>query len=120
MIIDGKKVANSILEELKLKISKLDKKPTIAVIIVGEDPASKIYVKTKHQKAQELGMNSIVIEMPADVSQESLLAKINELNNKQDITGILVQMPLPAHIDSYKVIEAISPLKDVDGFSYEN
>lgn len=120
MIIDGKKVANSILEELKLKISKLDKKPTIAVIIVGEDPASKIYVKTKHQKAQELGMNSIVIEMPADVSQESLLAKINELNNKQDITGILVQMPLPVHIDSYKVIEAISPLKDVDGFSYEN
>lgn len=120
MIIDGKEVAKKVLLELKSQIEKLDVKPTIAVVIVGENPASKIYVNLKHKKAAEIGMNSIVVEMPAEATQAELEAKIEELNQDSSINGILVQLPLPKHLDTYKIIEKINPLKDTDGFHPEN
>lgn len=120
MILDGKKVANEILEDIKIKVEKLDKKPHLAVILVGDDVASKIYVKNKKKTALKLGLKSTVIELPEDTSEETVLNEIYKLNNDDDITGILVQMPLPAHIDKMKVISAISPKKDVDCFTPEN
>ena len=94
----------------------LNKKPSLAVIIVGDDPASKIYVNLKKKKAQELGITSQVIEMNASVTEQELLDKIDELNNDKEVNAILVQLPLPAHINTQKVIEKISPIKDVDCF----
>jgi methylenetetrahydrofolate dehydrogenase (NADP+)/methenyltetrahydrofolate cyclohydrolase len=120
MIIDGKKVAQGILEDIKKQVEKLEIKPVIAVVIVGENPSSKIYVNIKNKKATEIGMNSVVIEMPEDTAQQELEAKIDELNQSPDINAILVQMPLPKHLDAYKIIEKILPEKDVDGFHPEN
>jgi len=120
MIIDGKKVAQGILEDIKKQVEKLEIKPVIAVVIVGENPSSKIYVNIKNKKAIEIGMNSVVIEMPEDTAQQELEAKIDELNQSPDINAILVQMPLPKHLDAYKIIEKILPEKDVDGFHPEN
>jgi len=120
MILDGKKVAAKIREQVKEKVAKLDKKPHLAVILVGENPASKIYVKNKQKAAQEVGINSTVIELAETIKESELLSKIEELNNNPEITGILVQLPLPQHIDKNKVILAISPKKDVDGFTPEN
>lgn len=120
MIIDGKKVACEILEDIKKQVAKLESKPTIAVVIVGENPSSKIYVNIKNKKATEIGMNSIVVEMPENTTQQILEAKIDELNQNTDINAILVQMPLPKQLDSYKIIEKILPEKDVDGFHPEN
>lgn len=120
MILDGKKVANEILEDIKIKVEKLDKKPHLAVILVGDDVASKIYVKNKKKTALRLGIKSTVIELPEDTSEETVLNEIYKLNNNDNVTGILVQMPLPAHIDKMKVITAISPKKDVDCFTPEN
>ena len=120
MIIDGKKVAAELREELKKKIIELKSSynmtPGLTVILVGEDPASKIYVKNKEKFAKEVGMNSEVIRYPESVEEKVLLSKINELNNDNKVSGILVQLPLPKHIDKRKVIEAILPGKDVDGF----
>ena len=120
MIIDGKKVAAELREELKKKIAELkstyNATPGLTVILVGEDPASKIYVKNKEKFAKEVGMNSEVIRYPADLEEKKLLSKINELNKNDKISGILVQLPLPKHIDKRKVIEAIDHTKDVDGF----
>lgn len=117
-LIEGKIVSQNILEDLAKEISSLDaeKKPSLAVIIVGEDPASKIYVNLKKKKAHELGIDSKVIEMQENVSEQELLDKIDSLNNDENINAILVQLPLPKHIDTNKVIEKISPIKDVDCF----
>lgn len=115
-IIDGKLVSENLLDNLAKEISKLDKKPSLAVIIVGEDPASKIYVNLKKKKAIELGINSQVIEMSADTTQDELLNTIDILNNDECINAILVQLPLPKHIDKNAVLEKITPLKDVDCF----
>ena len=115
-LIEGKIVAQKILENISDEILFLDKKPSLAVIIVGEDPASKLYVNLKKKKAQELGISSQVIEMPEDVSEQELLDKIDYLNNDSNVNAILVQMPLPKHINPVKVIEKINPLKDVDCF----
>lgn len=115
-IIDGKLVSKKILENLSDEILFLEKKPSLTVIIVGEDPASKIYVNLKKKKAQELGINSNVIEMPESVSQKELLDKIEELNNDDSVNAVLVQLPLPKHIDTKAVIEKINPIKDVDCF----
>ena len=115
-LIEGKVVAQKILENLSDEILFLDKKPSLAVIIVGDDPASKIYVNLKKKKAQELGITSQVIEMNASVTEQELLDKIDELNNNKEVNAILVQLPLPAHINTQKVIEKISPIKDVDCF----
>ncbi len=120
MIIDGKKVAQGILEDIKKQVAKLEIKPAIAVVIVGENPSSKIYVNLKNKKATEIGMNSVVIEMPENTLQQELEAKIDELNQNVNINAILVQMPLPKALDAYKIIEKILPEKDVDGFHPEN
>ena len=120
MIIDGKKTAAELREELKKKVVELksvhNAVPGLTVILVGEDPASKIYVKNKEKFAKEIGMNSEVIRYPADTEEKVVLNKIKELNEDKKISGILVQLPLPKHIDKRKVIETILPGKDVDGF----
>ncbi len=120
MILDGKKLSNIILEEIKKEVPKLAKKPNLAVILVGDDPASRIYVNNKKKTALNLGIKSTVIELPENTEEKVLLDKIEELNNDADVTGILVQMPLPAHIDKDKVVCAIDPKKDVDCFTPEN
>ena len=120
MIIDGKKTAAELREELKKKVGELKSTynaiPGLTVILVGEDPASKIYVKNKEKFAKEVGMDSEVIRYPADLKEDELLNKIKELNNNGKVSGILVQLPLPKHIDKRKVIETIDNRKDVDGF----
>ena len=120
MIIDGKKIAASLREELKNKILELksahNNVPGLTVILVGEDPASKIYVKNKEKFAKEVGINSEVIRYSAELKEKELLSKINELNENKKVSGILVQLPLPKHIDKRKVIETINYEKDVDGF----
>ena len=119
-ILDGKKLRDEIFEELKGKIEKLSVKPSLAVILVGDNPSSKIYVNNKKKCAEKLGINSIVISYPADITEKELLNKIQELNDDKNITAILVQLPLPDHIDKFKVIDAISPKKDVDGLTPYN
>lgn len=120
IILDGKSLRNKILSELKNKLDKFEKKPTLVVILVGENPASKIYVNNKKKTAESLGINSIVINYPDNIEENILLTKIEELNKAPDITAILVQLPLPKHIDKSKIINAISPQKDVDGFTPYN
>ena len=120
MIIDGKKVAAELREKLKKKIDDLKSKhnavPGLTVILVGEDAPSKIYVKNKEKSAIEVGINSEVIRYPANLEEKVLLDKIKELNGNNKVSGILVQLPLPKHIDKRKVLETIAPGKDVDGF----
>ena len=120
MIIDGKKIAAELREELKKKVVELkstyNATPGLTVILVGEDAPSKIYVKNKEKFAKEVGMNSEVIRYPADLEEKVLLNKIKELNKNSKVSGILVQLPLPKHIDKRKVIETIDHEKDVDGF----
>ena len=115
-IIDGKALRNKILTDLKLKIENTDKKPFLAVIIVGNDPASKIYVSNKKKTALELGFQSIVIELPENVPENELFEKIIALNEDKSVNAILVQLPLPAHINTEKVIQTVAPEKDVDCF----
>lgn len=122
-IIDGKKISNEIKDELKEKVAKLKnegKEITLAVVLVGQDPASKIYVKNKEKACEYVGVNSKTYELPKTTSEEELLKLINELNANQEVNGILVQLPLPKHINEELVINTISPLKDVDGFHPEN
>ena len=120
MIIDGKKTAAELREELKKKVTELKSTynavPGLTVILAGEDPPSKIYVKNKEKFAKEVGMNSEIIRYPEKVEEKVVLNKIRELNNDKKVSGILVQLPLPKHIDKRKVIETIDPKKDVDGF----
>jgi methylenetetrahydrofolate dehydrogenase (NADP+) / methenyltetrahydrofolate cyclohydrolase len=118
-IIDGKAIAQEVRAEWKLRADALKARgvtPGLAVIIVGEDPASKVYVANKVRACAELGLHSEHIALPADTSEAELLARIDALNNDPKIHGILVQLPVPKHIDSGKVLDAISPDKDVDGF----
>mgnify|MGYP001422422200 FL=1 len=121
MIIDGKKEAAILREEIKKEItsikSKTNKVPGLTVILVGEFVPSQIYVRNKEKNSREVGIHSNVIKYSDDVTEEQVLKKINELNNDQDVSGILVQLPLPAHIDKKKIINSIDPLKDVDGFN---
>ena len=120
MIIDGKKASAALREELKEKVSKLKSTyntvPGLTVILVGEDPPSKIYVKNKEKSEVEVGINSEVIHYPDNIEEKVVLDKIKELNKNDKVSGILVQLPLPKHIDKRKVIETIDPSKDVDGF----
>lgn len=120
VILDGKKLRDKIFVDLKNKIDKMDKKPTLVVILAGNDSASQIYVRNKKKTAENLGINSVVINYPDTVSEQELLEKINELNNNKEVTAILVQLPLPKHIDKFKVIDAIAPEKDVDGLTPYN
>ena len=119
MIIDGKKAAADLRGELKKKVTELKSTynavPGLTVILVGEDPPSKIYVKNKEKSAVEVGINSEVIIYPENVEEKVVINKIKELNNNNKVSGMLVQLPLPKHIDKKKVIETIDPGKDVDG-----
>ena len=120
IIMDGKRLRDKILSNLKSEIEAFTKKPVLAVILVGDDPASRIYVNNKKKTAENIGIKSIVIEYPANIEEEVLLKKIKDLNSDDEVNAILVQLPLPRHIDKQKVIDAISPLKDVDCFTIEN
>ena len=120
IILDGKKLRDKIFENLKQRLNNMSEKPTLAVILVGENPASQIYVRNKKKTAENLGIYSIVINYPSNISEKILLDKIQELNNDNKITAILVQLPLPKHIDKFKIIDAIAPEKDVDGLTPYN
>lgn len=120
IILDGKMLRDKIFEGLKAKLDKMEQKPTLAVILVGENPASQIYVRNKKKTAEKLGINSLSIEYPSDISEEELLNKIKELNSDEKVTAILVQLPLPAHINKNRIIDAILPQKDVDGLTPYN
>lgn len=120
IILDGKMLRDKIFESLKAKLDKMQQKPTLAVILVGENPASQIYVRNKKKTAEKLGINSLSIEYQSDISEEELLNKIKELNSDEKVTAILVQLPLPAHINKNRIIDAILPQKDVDGLTPYN
>lgn len=116
IILDGKNLSEKILADIKTEIQSNNYKPSIAVVIVGNNPASQIYVRNKNIKALELGMNSSIIELSETISQQELEQEIEKLSNNKEINAILVQLPLPKHIDTNKIIEKIPPHKDVDGF----
>lgn len=120
IILDGKKLSAKIIEEVTEKVAKLDKKPHLIVLLIGEDPASELYVGMKEKTALKIGLQSTVLRYPQDTSEEVILNKIAELNNDDGVTAILVQVPLPKHISEQKVIQAVAPNKDVDGFTTEN
>ncbi len=118
-IIDGKAISAQIKEEVKARVAEYREKGIeicLAVIQVGNDPASSVYVGNKKKACEFVGIKSLAYELPEETTQEELLALIGELNGRNDVNGILVQLPLPEHIDEDKVIKTISPLKDVDGF----
>lgn len=119
-IIDGKAIAESVRGEITERAAKLlaetGKRPGLAVVLVGEDPASQVYVRNKDKAAEACGFHSVKHTLPADSSEESVLRLVDQLNNDADIHGILVQLPLPDHIDESKVLRLIKPEKDVDGF----
>ena len=122
-IIDGKLISAQIKEELKEKVSKMKSlgvEVTLAVIQVGADPASSVYVRNKKKACEFIGIRSLSYELPESTSEEELLKLISELNERTDVNGILVQLPLPRHMEEEKILDAISPLKDVDGFHPQN
>jgi methylenetetrahydrofolate dehydrogenase (NADP+)/methenyltetrahydrofolate cyclohydrolase len=120
ILIDGKKAAAELREELKQEVAELktkyNKVPGLTVILIGDMAPSQIYVRNKEKSANEVGLKSEVIKYPDTVEEKTVLEKIEELNNDESVSGILVQLPLPKHIDKQKVIETITPAKDVDGF----
>ena len=124
MIIDGKKEAEIIRSEIKKEIfhlkSKTKKTPSLTVILIGDYTPSKIYVKNKEKSALEVGINSEIIKYPKNVSEKEILIKLDELNKDESVSGILVQLPLPDQISKAKIINAINPSKDVDGFNPVN
>lgn len=119
-IINGKEISATIRGEIAEKVKELKKNkgivPGLAVIIVGEDPASKVYVRNKHRACEEVGFASFGYELPAETSEEELLALVDRLNRDDAVHGILVQLPLPKHLDEEKILLAIDPAKDVDAF----
>lgn len=118
-LIDGKRISAEIKEELKQKVAELKEggvEVTLAVIQVGNDPASSVYVGNKKKACEFIGIRSLAYELPEETKETELLSLISDLNEREDVNGILVQLPLPKHIDEDKVIKAISPEKDVDGF----
>ena len=119
-IIDGKQVSSNVKDrvknEIKQRLEKGFRAPGLAVVVVGNDPASEVYVRNKKNACQDIGIHSSSYDLPTETSQDELLQLVDDLNNNPEIDGILVQLPLPAHIDSVTIIEAIDPRKDVDGF----
>ncbi|WP_432355371.1 bifunctional methylenetetrahydrofolate dehydrogenase/methenyltetrahydrofolate cyclohydrolase FolD [Sporosarcina sp. A2] len=123
IIIDGKAIGEKIRKEIKIDVERLIERgcrPGLAVVLVGEDQASRTYVSNKEKSSKAVGMKSELVVLPITVSQKELLDTVNRLNEDPTIHGILVQLPLPPHIDENKVIQSISPKKDVDGFHPEN
>ncbi len=122
-ILDGKKVSADVKAQVAEETKKLAAEgivPTLAVILVGDDPASRVYVDNKKKACELVGFRSLEFKLPAETKQEELMALVEELNNRDDVNGILCQLPLPAGLDENAVIEAISPLKDVDAFHKQN
>jgi len=115
-LLDGRTVSQRIKDELKKEVAGLGQKPGLAVIIVGDDSASKVYVRNKKKACEEIGFYSRVYELPAETSEEDLLALVQTLNQEDIINGILVQLPLPSHINEEKILMAIDHIKDVDAF----
>ena len=118
-LIDGNALSKTLRTEVAARAAALKARgvvPGLAVVLVGENPASQVYVRNKVKACQDSGLHSVLEKYPADLSEADLLARVDALNNDPSIHGILVQLPLPAHIDAQKVIEAIAPSKDVDGF----
>ncbi len=119
-ILDGKAIAADLRRDIKAQVSRMteagQRPPGLVVILVGEDPASQVYVRNKQRSCEEVGFLSELRRLPADTSEADLIAQIDELNEREDVDGILVQLPLPAQIDEDKVTERILPTKDVDGF----
>ena len=124
LLLDGKKVAQKIKNQLKDEIKKYTSKglrnPSLAVVLVGNDPASEVYVRNKRKACEEVGINSVYIHLKEEIPEEELLKYIDRLNKDDEIDGILVQLPLPKHINTQNIITAIDPHKDVDGFHPEN
>ena len=123
MIIDGKKIAAELISEIKNEVSLIQKKGfklKLSVILIGDFLPSQIYVKNKQKKAREVNIESEVIKLPKEITEKDLLNKIKELNKNSDVSGILVQLPIPKHIKKEKVINSIDPNKDVDGFHPQN
>ena len=119
-LFDGKKVANKILKETAERIKKTRLKPGLAVILVGHNAASEIYVRLKKEAAKKVGINFFEFKFNENVQEEEIIEKINELNAREDINGIIVQLPLPAVLNQDKIMEVVSPRKDVDGFHPQN
>ncbi|SFT85642.1 bifunctional 5,10-methylenetetrahydrofolate dehydrogenase/5,10-methenyltetrahydrofolate cyclohydrolase [Paraburkholderia aspalathi] len=119
-IIDGKALAATIIADIKQAVAALGMKPGLAVVLVGNDPASSVYVRNKSARAEECGFESVTISMSSDVSEAELLGAIDRLNRDDRIHGILVQLPLPSRINANRIVEAIDPDKDVDGFHVVN
>ena len=122
-LLNGREVANSLLEELRGEVEALKAKgilPKLVVLVASQDPASAVYVRHKEKACAKVGIISEKLDYPADVSEEEILKKIEELNNDESVNGMIVQLPLPDHIDAGKVIKAINPYKDVDGFHAYN
>lgn len=115
-LLDGKALANDILDELTVKVKQLGTVPNLVVIQVGNDPASSVYVRNKERTAERVGINSETVKLSKHITQDELLEIIDKYNHFTDVNGILVQLPLPKHIDEQVILEAISPMKDVDGF----
>lgn len=120
IILDGKQTAKKITDELKLKVQNLDKKPSLAVIMAGNNPASEVYVKNKEKKALEIGFKSIIKKTDENITKEELLKIIKELNEDDNINAILLQLPLPKHLNEKDFLDKIDPKKDVDGFCSYN
>ena len=123
-IIDGKKISNQIKEEIKIEVDQIIKKggrpPHLAAVLVGNDGASLTYVGSKVRSCEQVGFNSTLVKLNENISQDTLLKKIQELNNNEDIDGFIVQLPLPKHINEEKILMAVNPNKDVDGFHPTN
>ena len=119
-IIDGKAIAESLREDLRQKVADMSKKPGLAVILVGDNPASEVYVRNKIRACEKVGIISFERRLPASVSQQDLLKEIELLNSDKEVHGILLQLPLPDHLDPTICIETINPEKDVDGLHPEN
>jgi methylenetetrahydrofolate dehydrogenase (NADP+)/methenyltetrahydrofolate cyclohydrolase len=122
-LIDGRAIAETVYVGLRREIAELKEKgvtPGLAVVLVGDDPASRAYVRSKDKMCRELGLHSLKLELPASTTQTELLNRVEELNNDSNIHGILVQSPPPAHIDEAAIVRALDPRKDVDGFHPEN
>ena len=120
VVMDGKALAAKIREQVRLQVEQMERKPGMAMVLVGEDPASQVYVRNKIRACEELGIRSQDHRLPADTTQERLLELIGELNNDPAVHGILVQLPLPKQISDQAVIAAIDPKKDVDAFHPQN
>ena len=124
IILDGKKTSNDLKEEIAVEVKSIissgGKRPHLSAILVGNDGASETYVNAKVKACEKVGFESTLVRLPDNVSEEVLLSEVDKINNNQDIDGLIVQLPLPSHIDEMKVTEAIDPKKDVDGFHPSN